>query len=105
MRIPSTPSLRTSLILAAALGTLVGCNRVVPHESPLVKPMSGLHPQATFTVKGHPDWMAITPDSVWVTSSADNLVSQVRATDNQLGITISVNKPCSGLAVGFGSLW
>jgi len=67
--------------------------------------MSRLQPQSTFTVKGHPDWMAVAPDSVWVTSSADNLVSQLKAADNQLGVTISVNKPCSGLAVGFGSLW
>jgi streptogramin lyase len=67
--------------------------------------MTGLRPQAIFTVKGHPDWMAIAPDSVWVTSSADNLVSQLRADNNQPGIAISVNKPCSGLAVGFGSLW
>ena len=49
--------------------------------------------------------MTIAPDGVWVTSSADNLVSQLKAADNQLGVTISVNNPCSGLAVGFGSLW
>ena len=67
--------------------------------------MSELRPQATFTVKGHPDWMAIAPDSVWVTSSAANLVSQLNATDNHLGLAITVSKPCSGLAVGFGSLW
>jgi virginiamycin B lyase len=105
MSISCTPPQRAALVLAAMLVTLVGCNRSTPTASPVIKPMSSLHPQATFTVKGHPDWMAVASDSVWVTSSADNLVSQLRAADNQLGITISVKKPCSGLAVGFGSLW
>jgi virginiamycin B lyase len=67
--------------------------------------MSSLRPQATFTVKGHPDWMAVASDAVWVTSSAANLVTQLRASDNQTGATIAVDHPCSGLAVGFGSLW
>jgi virginiamycin B lyase len=67
--------------------------------------MSELRPQSTFTVKGHPDWMAVAPDSVWVASSADNLVTQLKAADSQIGATVSVNKPCSGLAIGFGSLW
>jgi virginiamycin B lyase len=69
------------------------------------KPMSGLQPIATFKVKGNPDWMAVASDSVWVTSAADNLVSQLRTTDNQTGVSILVRQPCSGLAVGFDSLW
>ena len=67
--------------------------------------MTDLRPQATFRVKGHPDWMAVAPDSVWVTSSADNSVNQLKASDNTLGMTIPVTDPCSGLAIGFGSLW
>jgi virginiamycin B lyase len=97
--------LRAILIVASTLFTLGGCTRARHAAQVAVKPMSRLQPQSTFTVKGHPDWMAVAPDSVWVTSSADNLVSQLKAADNQLGVTISVNKPCSGLAVGFGSLW
>jgi virginiamycin B lyase len=94
--------LRAILILATTLAIAGGCHR---SRQSIIKPMSALRPQATFTVKGNPDWMAIAPDSVWVTSSAADLVSQLRATDNQPGITISVSKPCSGLAVGFGSIW
>jgi streptogramin lyase len=96
------PSLRAFLAIATTLLTVSGCNR---SKQAAIKPMSALRPQATFTVKGSPDWMAVAPDSVWVTSSAANLVSQLRATDNQTGLTIPVNKPCSGLAVGFGSIW
>jgi YVTN family beta-propeller protein len=29
----------------------------------------------------------------------------LNATDNRLGFAVTVSKPCSGLAVGFGSLW
>ncbi len=67
--------------------------------------MTDLRPQATFTIKSHPDWMAVDSDSVWVTSSGTNSVTQMRASDNHLGISVSVDNPCSGLAIGFGSLW
>jgi virginiamycin B lyase len=100
-----TPSLRAFLIVAATLASLYGCKRSPQHVQIAVHTMDGLRSQSTFTVSGHPDWMAIALDSVWVTSSAANVVSQLRTTDNQVGITIPVNNPCSGLAVGFGSLW
>src|SRR5882757_9930334 len=51
--------------------------------------MSELAPVATFLVKGNPDWMAVRPD----------------AKTNQPGTIVTVARPCSGLAVGFGSLW
>jgi virginiamycin B lyase len=64
-----------------------------------------LVPIATFEVKGHPDWMALTDDAVWVTSSSANHVVRLDAKTNQPGVIVTVAKPCSGLAVGFGSLW
>src|SRR5271168_3835443 len=36
--------------------------------------MSDLRPLATFEVGGDPDWMAVAPDSVWVTSERTNRV-------------------------------
>jgi virginiamycin B lyase len=105
MRTSRTSSLRAILIAAFTLEVLVGCTRSKHDARVAIHSMSGLRPQSTFTVKGHPDWMAIAPDSVWVTSSADNIVSQLKASDNQLGVTVPVSQPCSGLAVGFGSLW
>jgi virginiamycin B lyase len=105
MRTSRTSSLRAILIAAFTLGTLSGCARSKHPTQVAIHSMSELRPQSTFTVKGHPDWMAIAPDSVWVTSSADNIVSQLKAADKQLGITVPVSQPCSGLAVGFGSLW
>jgi virginiamycin B lyase len=58
-----------------------------------------------FPVEGHPDWMAVTKSGVWVTSSSANHVVWLDAKTNKPGAIVTVNKPCAGLAVGFGSLW
>jgi virginiamycin B lyase len=58
-----------------------------------------------FPVEGHPDWMAVTQGGVWVTSSSANHVVWLDAKTNKPGTIVTVNKPCAGLAVGFGSLW
>jgi len=67
--------------------------------------MTELTPVAEFPVSGHPDWMAVTDDAVWVASSNVNHVVRLDAKTNKPDIVITVDKPCSGLAVGFGSLW
>jgi virginiamycin B lyase len=69
------------------------------------RPMTGLHPLATLQVGGRPDWMALTADSVWVTSSSTNSVTRLDAVANKAGESVTIAKPCSGLAAGFGSLW
>jgi streptogramin lyase len=67
--------------------------------------MSDLHPFATFAVEGHPDWMVVTDDAVWVTSSNVNHVVRLDANSNQPTTIVTVKEPCSGLAAGFGSIW
>src|ERR1700754_1696644 len=49
--------------------------------------------------------MVVTKNAVWVTTSDSNGVNELNATSNHIGHTVTVNKPCSGLAAGFGSLW
>ena len=49
--------------------------------------------------------MAVTDDAVWVTSSHANHVVRLDATTNKPDAVITLEKPCAGLAVGFGSLW
>jgi streptogramin lyase len=71
----------------------------------LQHPMSELTPDAEFPVSGHPDWMAVTDDAIWVTSSSANHVVRLDAATNKAGVVITLQKPCSGLAIGFGSLW
>jgi virginiamycin B lyase len=68
-------------------------------------PMRELTPDAVFPVSGHPDWLAVTDDGLWVTSSSANHVVRLDATTNKPDAVITLEKPCSGLAVGFGSLW
>ncbi len=81
------------------------------HEPPkpgvpgVKRPMSDLQPLATFHAQGMPDWMAVTGDSVWVTSSRAGVITQLDAKTNEVGRTIAVAKPCSGLLFAFGSLW
>jgi virginiamycin B lyase len=74
-------------------------------EPGIQRPMSELTPDAVFPVSGHPDWLAITEDAVWVTSSSANHVVRLDATTNKPDAVITLEKPCSGLAIGFGSLW
>jgi len=68
-------------------------------------PMTELTPDAEFPVSGHPDWLGVTDDAVWVASSNVNHVVRLDATTNKPDIIVTVQKPCSGLAVAFGSLW
>jgi virginiamycin B lyase len=74
-------------------------------EPGVQRPMSELTPDAVFSVQGHPDWLAVMDDGVWVTSSSANHVVRLDATTNKTDAIITLEKPCSGLAIGFGSLW
>jgi virginiamycin B lyase len=74
-------------------------------ESSIQHSMTELTPDAEFPVSGHPDWLGVADDAVWVASSNVNHVVRLDAKTNKPDIVITVDKPCSGLAVDFGSLW
>lgn len=68
--------------------------------------VADLHPVATIATGGTPDWMAVSPDSVWVANDAIRSVQRVDARTNRITATIAVDgQPCSGLAFAFGALW
>ena len=68
-------------------------------------PMTALKPEAVFDVPGAPDWIAL-DESVWVSNFPKNTVARLDPKTNKVIAMIPVgNKPCSGLATGFGSLW
>jgi virginiamycin B lyase len=68
-------------------------------------PMSELHAIAKFSIPGSPDWVAI-GDSVWISNNPKNNISELDPKTNQVGAVITVpKKPCSGLAIAFGSIW
>lgn len=69
------------------------------------RPMDDLPKVATIAVKGDPDWLAMSPRSIWITSGNVNHVLRIDPATNQAIDVVTVNKPCSGLAIGFGSLW
>jgi virginiamycin B lyase len=69
------------------------------------RPMSDLVKEAVFPVEGSPDWAVVTADSVWITSARVNKVVQLVAATNKVGLAVDVQRPCSGLADGFGSIW
>jgi streptogramin lyase len=67
--------------------------------------MSDLQTQAVIPVEGSPDWAVVTTDSVWITSARANHVVQLIAATNKPGFIVDVQRPCSGLTYGFGSVW
>ena len=75
-------------------------------KTPGVKvPITALKPDAVFEVPGAPDWIAI-EESVWVSNFPKNTVARLDPKTNKVLAMVPVgNKPCSGLATGFGSLW
>ena len=64
-----------------------------------------IHPEAVFPVEGTPDWMVVTDDAVWITSSKVNHVVRMDASTNKVSLIVTIPRPCSGLATGFGSIW
>ena len=68
-------------------------------------PLAKLVPEVKFELGGSPDWIAIDKD-VWVSNKPKNTVSRMDGNSKTVLQTITgFDKPCSGLAVGFGSLW
>jgi virginiamycin B lyase len=67
--------------------------------------MAVIHPDASIAVEGQPDWMVVTNDAVWVTSSNVNHVVRLDAATNRPSLIVTIDKPCSGLAAGFGAIW
>ena len=73
-------------------------------------PMSFLIPDAQYSIeangiKGGPDWLAVTEDSVWTNSRGTNMVFRMDAKSDKILAAVPVPKPCSGFAVAVGTLW
>jgi virginiamycin B lyase len=95
------------LILACGLGLAQTPEKPPrPGIKSVQVPFSELHPSHTFDLGGHPDWMAITPTAVWVANDQLKAVHRIDPRTNREVAKISfAAEPCSGLTVGFGSLW
>ena len=97
------------LVIALLLGSALVQTPRPPKpgvKTPGVKiPIERLQPDAVFPYPGSPDWLAIDED-VWVSNKPKDSVARLNPRTNTVAATIPVGKgPCSGLAIGFGSLW
>lgn len=69
-------------------------------------PVSGLDILAKVSIPGSPDWVGIDAQAVWASNSSKNSLARIDPVSNQLVTTVAVSRaPCSGVAVGFGSVW
>lgn len=107
MNLPS----RTLSLLAVGLSLLINTPSQPPRNKPGVGnpklriPLARLTPETKFDLPGSPDWIAIDRD-VWVSNKPKNNVTRIDPRKNVIAQVIAgLNAPCSGLAVGFGSLW
>jgi virginiamycin B lyase len=68
--------------------------------------MAAIKPDAVFAIEGTPDWQVLTDDAVWVTNGPKNTIHRLNVKTNHVEAVITVGqRPCSGLAAGFGSIW
>ncbi len=73
--------------------------------SGVVRPLSELAKQAVYPVEGSPDWSVMAKDAVWVSSARVNHLVQLMPATGNVGMIVTIQRPCSGLAYGFGSVW
>jgi virginiamycin B lyase len=105
----ATLLLMTTLILARA-GTAQDSASDWKMARPGVKefqvPFASLKAEAIFKIGEDADWVQITDDAVWVTSSKPASVHRIDPkTNREVAIVPVPGDPCAGLAFGFGSLW
>jgi virginiamycin B lyase len=103
--------LRVLIVVPILLSSLAQAPKPARAPKPGVKApnvrvaFTALKPEAVFDVPGAPDWIAI-DESVWVSNYPKNTVARLDPKSNKVIAMVAVgNKPCSGLATGFGSLW
>jgi len=99
---------RATLLLLGAL--LLGTAASPPPPKPglpaLQRPMADLPRVATWPIGKFADWVAITPDAVWVAGKEPESVHRIDPATNADTATIALpGDACAGLAAGFGSLW
>src|SRR5437016_5774644 len=74
-------------------------------KKPVVQPaITDLKHDAEYDVPGSPDWMAI-GERGWVSNKPKNSDARHDPKTNKPETIAVGNKPCSGLDIGFGSLW
>lgn len=71
----------------------------------VARPLSELKPETVYPVEGSPDWSVMARDDVWVSSARVDHVVQLLLSTGKPGLIATVQRPCSGLAYGWNSVW
>ena len=88
------------IVLATCLGASLAEAQRVSRSIDELKALVTIHLGKTA------DWVAITPDGVWVGGTGPDAVHKIDPVTNTRMLTVNLpGEPCSGLALGFGSLW
>jgi virginiamycin B lyase len=100
------PPLLLAAVLAAAPARAVEPPPGKPGVPSVQVPFANLKPEAVFQIGKVADWVAITPDSVWVASSDPTSVQRIDPRTNRLVDKVALpGDPCAGIVTGFGALW
>jgi virginiamycin B lyase len=94
--------------LAAAIAQTFGTEQNVPRPGvqELQVPFASLKPSTTIKVGGTADWVLVTDDAVWVSSTKPYSVQRIDPATNKIVAKVRLpSEACSGLAWGFGSIW
>jgi YVTN family beta-propeller protein len=92
------------IALAQTSGTKPNVQR--PGVKEVQVAFASLKSVATFKVGGTADWVLATDDAVWVATTKPNTVQRIDPATNKVVSRVSLpGEACSGLAIGFGSLW
>ena len=101
-------ALRSHWILAILLagGWALSGTPLAAKDAATRRPIDELKPIATIRVGKTADWVAVTPDAVWVGSTGPDAVHRIDPKTNALVASVTLNgEPCAGLSAGLGSLW
>jgi len=99
---PAAVFVSTALI-AGGLTSVAGAD---PTPSIVPRSISELKVTARIHLGKTADWVAVTPDAVWVGSTGPFAVHRIDPGTNTRIATVKLpGEPCAGLATGFDSLW
>jgi virginiamycin B lyase len=101
MRVTTTATFAVAMLVLFASLARAQSPDPTPQRS-----ISALKPVVTFAIGKTADWVAITPDAVWVGSTGPEAVHHIDPKTNAILASVMLpGEPCAGLAAGFGSLW
>jgi virginiamycin B lyase len=87
------------------VGAMAAAHTDSPELKAVQHPMTDLHALVKFSIPGSPDWVAV-GTGIWISNNPKNNISRLDPKTNQVSDVITVGKtPCSGLAMGFDSVW